>query len=105
MPDSPIPFYDLMRNSNDPRFLRLRMVHFALEHGVKPCARAFSTTPKTVRKWRDRYEQGGYQALADQSRAPKNPPRRIPAAQRRRAIELNTKLPSWGLGPPDRSGQ
>lgn len=96
MPSYPVPYYDLMRNSQDPRFLRLRMVRFAKEHGVKPCARAFSTTPKTVRKWRDRYEEGGYQALQDRSRAPKNPARRIPETQRRRAIELKRKLPSWG---------
>ena len=31
-----------------------------------------------VYKWRARYEQGGWAALHDQSRAPKEPARRIP---------------------------
>ena len=96
MPSYPVPYYDLMRHSSDPRFLRLRMVRYALEHGVKPCARFFGTTPRTVRKWRDRYQAGGYAALVDRSRAPKNPACPIPPAQRRRAIELKRQLPSWG---------
>jgi hypothetical protein len=31
--------------------LRLRMVQYAITDGVKPAARAFAATPKTVRKW------------------------------------------------------
>ena len=37
--------------------LRLRMVRYAISDGIKPAARAFSTTPKTVRKWLNRYKQ------------------------------------------------
>lgn len=96
MTSHPIPYYDLMRQSNDPRFLRLRMVRFAQQHGIQPTARAFSVRRKTVRKWLRRYEEGGYPALADRSRAPKNPARPIPDSQRRRAITLKQKLPSWG---------
>ena len=53
------------------------MVKHAIEHGIKPTASVFMTTPKTVRKWVKRYEQGGYRALDDASRAPHHPPKRI----------------------------
>ncbi|MGH9380234.1 MAG: hypothetical protein ACRD2Z_06445 [Thermoanaerobaculia bacterium] len=46
MTSHPIPYYDLMRQSNDPRFLRLRTVRFAQEHGIQPTARAFSVQRK-----------------------------------------------------------
>jgi transposase len=96
MTSHPIPYYDLMRQSNDPRFLRLRLVRFAQDHGIQPTARAFSVRRKTVRKWLRRYEEGGYPALLERSRAPKNPACKIPDSQRRRALELKRQLPSWG---------
>jgi len=72
------------------------MVKYAQKHGNKPAARAFKTTAITVRKWRERYEELGYQGLNDQSRAPKNPARRILPSQKERAIELKKMLPSFG---------
>ena len=96
MTSHPLPYYDVMRHSKDSRFLRLRLVRFAQKHGIRSAAQAFSTRRKTVRKWLRRYEEGGYAALADRSRAPKNPVRKIPKPQRRRALELKRKLPSWG---------
>ena len=92
----PIPYYTLMRQSHDPNYLRLQMVRFAQQHGVKPAAPAFATTPKTVRKWLRRWQAQGYAGLRELSRAPHHPARRIPPAQRRRAIELKRQLPSWG---------
>lgn len=92
----PTPYYELMRNSKDPRYLRLKIAQYAQAHGNKPAARAFGTMVKTVRKWRRRYERDGYAGLFDQSRAPKKPARKIPAAQRKKAIELKRRLPSFG---------
>jgi len=34
---------------------RYKIVRYALEHNVSAAAREYSTTRKTVRKWRDRY--------------------------------------------------
>ena len=53
------------------------MVIHAKEHGVKPAARLYATTPKTVRKWLYRYEEGGYEALEDLSRRPHYSPHAI----------------------------
>jgi transposase len=92
----PIPYYQTMRQSKDQRILRYEMVRFAREHGVKPAARAFHTTPKTVRKWLSRWQPGSLQGLTDHSRAPRHPHRGISPRQRRRVIALKRQLPSWG---------
>jgi transposase len=85
-----------MRQSKDQRILRYEMVRFAHKHGVKPAARAFHTTPKTVRKWLSRWQPGSLQGLSDRSRAPKHPRSRITPRQRQRVIDLKGQLPSWG---------
>jgi transposase-like protein len=55
---SPVKYYTIMRRSKDPRGIRHEMVRYAKEEGVKPAARVFSTTPKTVRKWLRRWRPG-----------------------------------------------
>jgi transposase len=72
------------------------MARRAKEQGIKPTARQFNTTPKTVRKWLKRWTPGTLQGLQDQSRAPQHPFRRIPPAQRKKALDLKRQLPSWG---------
>ncbi|MBW2149980.1 MAG: helix-turn-helix domain-containing protein, partial [Deltaproteobacteria bacterium] len=49
----------------------------AQEHGIKPTARLFDTSPKTVRKWLRRWKEQGWEGLSDHGRAPKKPFRRI----------------------------
>jgi hypothetical protein len=55
----PIPYYTMLRQSKDKSYLRyhrLRMVQYAREHGIKPTARDFGTTVKTIRTWVGRYD-------------------------------------------------
>ena len=92
----PIKYYTNMRQSKDPRYLRLEMVRYAKDHGVKPAARAFNTTPKTVRKWLNRWQPGTLRGLEDQSRAPKSEKSKIDPRQKEKAITLKKKLKSWG---------
>ena len=92
----PLRYYPMLRRTTEPTYLRFEMVRFAREHGIKPAARQFSTTVKTVRKWLRRWEPGSLRGLADHSRAPLRPRRGITAAQRRRAVSLKRRLPSWG---------
>lgn len=47
------------------------MVRYALEHGVKPAARTFSTSPQTVRLWLKRYRREGLSGLNEISRCRK----------------------------------
>jgi transposase len=90
----PYDYYTEMRDASDPKHLRLRLIQYAKAHGVKAAARAFQTTPKTVRKWRDRYD-GTLESLADLSRAPHRRPRKLPAEVDAHVVELKRQLPSW----------
>ena len=91
-----IGYYTMLRQSKDPRAFRYELVRYAKAHGIKPAARAFNTTPKTVRKWGRRGEPGAMRGLADQSKAPRHPAKRISQAQRQQAIQLKKALPSFG---------
>lgn len=86
----PNPYYTLMRESKDIRYLRLRMVQSAQKSGVKPTANLFGTTPKTVRKWLRRYD-GTLASLQDHSRAPKRPAGRLSRRDEKRIVELKEK--------------
>ena len=92
----PYEYYDVMRQSKDPKYFRYLMAIGAIEQGVKPTARDFQTTPKTVRKWRDRWETLGWNGLNELSRAPHQPHRFVSAALRKRVIQLKRKLKPWG---------
>ena len=91
-----IPYFKIMRESKDPKYLRFEIVRYAEQHGVKPAARAFGTTPKTIRKWLRRWQPGTLTGLDDLSRAPKNSATAITVEQRQRVIELKRQLPTWG---------
>jgi transposase len=92
----PLRYYTMLLKSKEPTYLRLEMVRYAREFGIKPCARQFSTTVKTVRKWLRRWQPGSLRGLQDQSRAPKHPRQGITKRQRKLAVTLKRQLPSWG---------
>lgn len=75
-PMRPYAYYTVMRQSQDPKTLRLRMALHAREHGVKAAARAFHSTAKTVRKWLKRFD-GKLASLESRSRAPRKRPRKL----------------------------
>ena len=91
----PFKYYDFMRICKDTKYLRLKLVQFARQEGVKPAARAFGCSPKTVRKWRDRYD-GSLKSLSERSRAPHNHPNRITEADERKIVRAHNRLPTWG---------
>ncbi|MCJ7811925.1 helix-turn-helix domain-containing protein [bacterium] len=57
----------MIRQYKDPKQWRFELVRYARKHGVKPAARYFNTTPKTVRKWLKCWEPGSMRGLTDQS--------------------------------------
>jgi transposase len=77
-----------MRFSKDKKQQRYQMVIYALKHGIKPTARTYATTPKTVRKWIKRFLQGNYQALNDLSRRPKRSPKALSPEISMRIVKL-----------------
>jgi transposase len=86
----------MLRRTTEPTYLRFELVRYAREHSIKAAARQFSTTVKTVRKWLRRWEPGSPRGLEDRSRTPWHPRQGITAEQRRRALSLKRRLPSWG---------
>ena len=56
---------------------RLEMVRFANENSIKKAARFYSCSKNTIKKWCRRYAVYGLNGLLDQSKKPKNSPKRI----------------------------
>jgi len=72
------------------------MVIYARVHGVKPTARAYATSPKTVRKWLLRFIEDGYQALGDLSRRPHFSPMAIQETGEKKIVALKAKYKRLG---------
>ena len=72
---------------------RLKMVRLVAEDGwsVTAAAQRFQVDPKTVRKWRGRYEAEGRAGLEDRSSRPRRSPNRTPEPLRRQVIELRRR--------------
>jgi len=85
-----------MRFSKDKKQQRYQMVTYALKHGVKPTARTYDTTPKTVRKWIKRFNQGNYHALNDLSRRPKHSPNALPFEMSTYIVSLRRRYKRLG---------
>ena len=92
----PVTYYTMIRSKNHIFDYRLRLVHHALTQGVKPTARTFQTTPKTVRKWRDRYLAEGSHGLLDKSRAPRTCPHKLSEEAEQTIIKHRKLLPGLG---------
>ncbi|MGP1439908.1 MAG: helix-turn-helix domain-containing protein [Treponema sp.] len=52
--------------------VRKAMVKYALEHGMKPAAREFKTTVKTVKKWVKRFREDAENGLINRKQTSKN---------------------------------
>ena len=85
-----------MPNKADKFDLRLRMVKYAVVYGVKPTARAFDTTPKTVRKWLNRYHQERLAGLNELPRIPLRCPHKTSSVLERKIVHLRKQYPFMG---------
>ena len=92
----PIEYYTMIRKSKEKTYFRYRLVLYAKEHGNKPAAREFKTTPKTVRKWLHRHTNYGLKGLNDLSKAPHNIPHKTPKELEDHIVEIKKDLPTWG---------
>jgi len=92
----PYLYYQIMRICKDKKQQRYQMVIYAKECGIKPTARIYHTTPKTVRKWVRRFEKAGYEALDDMSRRPKHSPNKTPPELIKKIIKLKAKYKRLG---------
>jgi hypothetical protein len=78
--------------------LRLKLVQYAQEHGVKPAARKFGCSVKIARKWLRRWLAAGRsrQSLMDRSRAPKTCPHKTSARVEAMIVREREKAPCLG---------
>ena len=76
--------------------LRLRMVKYAKQHGIKPTAELFDTTPKTVRKWLRRYDQERLAGLNELPRIPLSCPHKTASSVERKVVALRKQYPFKG---------
>jgi transposase InsO family protein len=77
---------------------RIKMIS-AYEGGdsaISELAAEYGVSRKTVYKWIERYEAGGWPALEDQSRAPRHHPNAVGEEVERMLLELKALRPLWG---------
>jgi transposase InsO family protein len=71
---------------------RVQMVQRVLGgEGVAAVARSLCSTPKTVKKWVDRWLQGGREALQDRSSRPRRSPAKLRRVRERQIVRLRQK--------------
>ena len=95
----PLTYYEqiIRMNGKADKFnLRLRMMQSAKTNGVKPTARLFNTTPKTVRKWLIRYSQERLSGLNELPRIPISCPHKTSPALTRKIVNLRKQFPFKG---------
>lgn len=86
-----------MIRAKDHKFSwRLQLVMYAHAHGNRAAARHFLTTPKTVRRWRERFRAHGRAGLRERSRAPRRCPHKTTPAQERRILAARRQIPCFG---------
>jgi transposase len=66
-----VKYYEVIRDMKTKFNYRFHLVQYTRKKSVTAAAKQFVTTPKTVRKWRERFKKSGVKGLEDQSRAPK----------------------------------
>ena len=91
-----ISYHDSVKGMKNIFNLRFRLAMYANEHGVSKACREFKTTPKTVRKWRDRFNKENLKGLKDRSRKPNSSPSKIPVDIEVKLMELRERHPKIG---------
>ena len=87
----PYRYYDIMRESKDPRQLRYRMVISVEKDGIRETSSIFHVSRTTVRKWHRRWQEEGYRGLEERSRRPHHSPNATPQKLRKRLVKLKHK--------------
>src|SRR3954469_5678420 len=84
--------------SLDLMSLRLEFVKFAAapNANVRELCRRYSISPRTAYKWMVRFQTGGLEALADQSRRPHQHPRETGPDLVAEVLKVRDDHPAWG---------
>ncbi|MGP1439064.1 MAG: helix-turn-helix domain-containing protein [Treponema sp.] len=64
-------YFAIYKDKKNILKVRKAMVEYALEHGMKPAAREFKTTVKTVKKWVKRFREDSEKGLLNKTQTSK----------------------------------
>jgi transposase len=95
----PLTYYEQiikMPDKADKFDLRLRIVKYAISNGIKPTARLFAVTVKTVRKWLSRFKQERLAGLNDMPRIPLHCSHKTSPAMEQKIVNLRRQFPFKG---------
>lgn len=87
-----VSYCEILKDSKDPYFFRVKLVEYAMKHGIKAATKYFGCSRNTVRKWLRRWQAEGPKGLKNRSRRPKNSPNKTPKEMEDKVMELRTKL-------------
>ena len=76
--------------------LRISIVGYALENGVRATSRLYGCSRNTVRKWLRRYGDEGKSGLLDRSRAPKRIPHKTSPEVESMVVKFKKRIPYYG---------
>ncbi len=95
-PDKQGLYFSMITSSNKNFALRKEMVSHALLHGIRPAARQFGTTRKTVKKWIQRFKANGHTGFNEHSRKPHRSPNKTSKSIEDLIIQTRKKTPGFG---------
>ena len=87
-----VTYSEVLRDSKDPYYFRVKLVEYEVKHGIKAAAKYFSCSRNTGRKWLRRWRLEGPKGLRNRSRKPKRSPNRTPKHMEEQVMELRRKL-------------
>jgi len=87
-----VSYSEVLRDSKDPYWFRVKLVQYAKKHSIKGTARYFSCSRNTVRKWSRRWNKEGPKGLRNKSRRPNVSPNKTPKELEDKVVELRKQL-------------
>ena len=87
-----VSYCEVLKDSPDPYHFRVKLVEYAVKHGIKAATKYFCCSRNTVRKWLRRWQAEGPKGLKNKSRRPKNSPNKTPKELEDKVMELRNKL-------------
>jgi len=91
----PVKYYAMIRSKKKDFSMRLHMVSYCKQKGIKETARIFGCSRNTVRKWFRRFNEEGFKGLEERSRAPKTCPHKTSSKWEQEVIIQRLRTPSF----------
>lgn len=92
----PLKYYTMTRSKNHLFDLRLHLVRYAIEHGIRKACAALGCSRNTVRLWLRRFRAEGPPGLINRRRAPKTCPHKTPPEIEELVIQQRKRTPGFG---------